>query len=189
MLLKTEEKWRMGNFWSPTLHHIADFILFFPTFEAGWTFDSFTKPRTVGLTCAFLCTHALVRDDQGRCFLDKHQTPNPHSPLSSLSDPLASPFSRLNRDLMTFALPKRLNRVRTFSWYHSNVPIFRTLQKRKWDSVSSDTFLSEGLKSVKCTLNPSVAVTQFDDNISDKRRFTAAKSPVDEEKLYEHFPV
>lgn len=39
-----------------------------------------------------------------------------------------SPFSLLYSDLITLALPNRLKRVRTLSWYQPNVPIFRSLQ-------------------------------------------------------------
>lgn len=42
---------------------------------------------------------------------------------------LLSPLSLLNSDRITLALPKRLKRARTFSWYHSRVPIFRTLDR------------------------------------------------------------
>lgn len=38
-----------------------------------------------------------------------------------------SPFSLLYRDFITFALPNRLKRFLTLSWYQPRVPIFNTL--------------------------------------------------------------
>lgn len=55
--------------------------------------------------------------------------PGPHSP---------SPFSLLYSDLMTLALPKRLKRFLTLSWYQPAVPIFTTLQKAATASHSSE---------------------------------------------------
>ena len=54
----------------------------------------------------------------------------PYPPLGSGWEP-RSPFSLLHRDCITLALPKRLKRERMFSWYHSKVPIFRTLTKQR----------------------------------------------------------
>ena len=51
------------------------------------------------------------------------------SPLSSLGEQ-GSPLSLLKSERITLALPKRLKRVRTFPWYHSNVPILSTLQRQ-----------------------------------------------------------
>lgn len=49
------------------------------------------------------------------------------SPSASVWELLLSLLTLLNSDRITLALPKRLNRARTFSWNHSRVPIFRTL--------------------------------------------------------------
>ena len=45
-----------------------------------------------------------------------------------------SPFSLLYSDLITLALPKRLKRFLTLSWYQPRVPIFYTLshKNRRW---------------------------------------------------------
>lgn len=68
----------------------------------------------------------------------KHQDKK-SSPSRSFWESLCCPLNLLKSDLITLALPKRLKRVRTFSWYHSKVPILRTLFKgNRGDRIGSD---------------------------------------------------
>lgn len=48
-----------------------------------------------------------------------------------------SPFSLLYSDLITLALPKRLKRFLTLSWYQPAVPIFTTLHTTLTISLAS----------------------------------------------------
>lgn len=74
-------------------------------------------------------THSLalqLKVDEGLPMVHRASPPvlvAPHSP---------SPFSLLYRDLITLALPKRLKRFLTLSWYQPAVPIFTTLQTDSW---------------------------------------------------------
>lgn len=60
-----------------------------------------------------------------------------------------SPFSLLYSDLITLALPKRLKRFLTLSWYQPAVPIFTTLHTTLTISLASGQEKSRVIYHVK----------------------------------------
>lgn len=74
------------------------------------------------------------------------------SPSRSVWELLCCPLNLVKSDRITLALPKRLNLVRTFSWYHSKVPILRTLWKgHKGDRTDNKALNIDGRRKIQTT--------------------------------------
>lgn len=140
--------------WDLTFYHICN-LLRLHTDVPTWQLPRITTAASVGVNLSaerphwqYLLSHSLTAscfEQVGRRLKhSRHKSEHfsqtellyvgkasklDRSPSRSFGERLCCPLNLLKSDRITLALPKRLKRARTFSWYHSKVPILRTLLK------------------------------------------------------------